>query len=186
MQDIEAVGWLAFRIGYVALVFCVVAVRRCVLRPRLRTLLMNLACLGIVVFPSLWFIERWNHPARRGVLRSGTGYGPGRAKNGHLSYGICTVTIPKDHRIGVLECPSVFRFWANPRTDVVLREVRELPKNFFFLNLHKAILTENEDRFREKLKALVFVHGFNTNFDEAARRTAQLAYDLKYKGAPIM
>jgi esterase/lipase superfamily enzyme len=35
-------------------------------------------------------------------------------------------------------------------------------------------------------EALVFVHGFNVDFAEAARRTAQLAYDLGFDGAPIL
>jgi len=34
--------------------------------------------------------------------------------------------------------------------------------------------------------ALVFIHGFEVNFDDAARRTAQLTYDLGYLGAPIL
>jgi esterase/lipase superfamily enzyme len=38
----------------------------------------------------------------------------------------------------------------------------------------------------ERRQAFVFVHGFNVTFAEAARRTAQIAYDLKFEGAPIM
>jgi esterase/lipase superfamily enzyme len=34
-------------------------------------------------------------------------------------------------------------------------------------------------------KAFVFVHGFDVTFEDAARRTAQLAYDLKFQGVPI-
>ena len=34
--------------------------------------------------------------------------------------------------------------------------------------------------------ALVFVHGFNTTFDNALFRTAQIAYDLKFDGAPFV
>jgi esterase/lipase superfamily enzyme len=32
---------------------------------------------------------------------------------------------------------------------------------------------------------LVFVHGFNVSFEDAARRTAQMASDLKFDGAPV-
>ena len=32
----------------------------------------------------------------------------------------------------------------------------------------------------------VFVHGYNANFADAARRTAQMTYDLGYDGAPIL
>src|SRR5206468_8551156 len=35
-------------------------------------------------------------------------------------------------------------------------------------------------------EAFVFVHGYNTSFRDAARRTAQLAYDLAFDGAPIL
>ncbi len=34
--------------------------------------------------------------------------------------------------------------------------------------------------------AFVFVHGFNTSFDYALYRTAQIAYDLKFDGAPFV
>jgi esterase/lipase superfamily enzyme len=30
------------------------------------------------------------------------------------------------------------------------------------------------------------VHGFNTSFAEAARRTAQISYDLQFEGVPLM
>jgi esterase/lipase superfamily enzyme len=33
---------------------------------------------------------------------------------------------------------------------------------------------------------LVFIHGFNVPFSEAARRTAQIAYDIGFTGAPVM
>ena len=35
-------------------------------------------------------------------------------------------------------------------------------------------------------QALVFVHGYNNGFDDALFRTAQIAYDLKYDGAPFL
>jgi esterase/lipase superfamily enzyme len=34
-------------------------------------------------------------------------------------------------------------------------------------------------------EAFVFVHGYNVSFEDAAIRTAQLAYDFGFKGAPI-
>jgi esterase/lipase superfamily enzyme/Tfp pilus assembly protein PilF len=35
-------------------------------------------------------------------------------------------------------------------------------------------------------QALVFVHGFNTSFEDAARRAAQIAYDIKFDGATFL
>ena len=34
-------------------------------------------------------------------------------------------------------------------------------------------------------EVFVFVHGYNVTFEGAAQRTAQIAYDLKFSGAPI-
>ncbi len=36
---------------------------------------------------------------------------------------------------------------------------------------------------RFKDHAVVFIHGYNTSFDFAIYRTAQVAYDLKFDGA---
>ncbi len=34
--------------------------------------------------------------------------------------------------------------------------------------------------------ALIFVHGFNTSFDDAAFRMAQIVWDLGYRGLPVL
>ena len=34
--------------------------------------------------------------------------------------------------------------------------------------------------------AFVFIHGFNVAFEDAVMRTAQIAYDLGFDGAPIL
>jgi len=33
---------------------------------------------------------------------------------------------------------------------------------------------------------LVFIHGYNSSFADAARRAAQLSYDLNFAGAPVL
>ena len=38
----------------------------------------------------------------------------------------------------------------------------------------------------EHKHAFVFIHGYNTTFETAARRTAQLAHDLQFDGPPIL
>ena len=40
--------------------------------------------------------------------------------------------------------------------------------------------TVNQSARRE---LFVFIHGFNVSFEDAARRTAQIHYDLKFDGA---
>ncbi|MHB8901684.1 MAG: alpha/beta hydrolase [Thermoguttaceae bacterium] len=106
-------------------------------------------------------------------------YGIGR---GRLAMGTCEVSIPRGHQAAELESPSVFRldFVENPTKHVVLLEVAEMDTDTFFSQLRNRV---EQSAARD---ALVFVHGFNVTFEDAARRTAQLAYDLKFQGAPIL
>ena len=38
----------------------------------------------------------------------------------------------------------------------------------------------------QKKEILVFVHGFNTSFEDASRRTAQIAYDMAFDGPTVL
>jgi len=102
-------------------------------------------------------------------------------ERGELKMGICEVSIPARHEVGAVERPSVFRLelQEDPRRHVVVLGIDEQPADEFFAGLGDRV-----DASRKK-EAFVFVHGFNTTFDEAAHRTAQLAYDLRFDGAPI-
>jgi esterase/lipase superfamily enzyme len=105
-------------------------------------------------------------------------YGPQR---GNLELGACEVSIPKSHEVGELESPSVLRleFREDPSRHVVLLGVQPEPAERFFTDLRECV-----GRSSQK-SAFVFVHGYNVGFEDAARRTAQIAYDLKFDGAPI-
>ncbi len=106
-------------------------------------------------------------------------YGIGR---GEVSYGTVLVTIPADHRLGAFETPKWWRFEFRDDVEdhIVLRSVMPGSRADFFASLQDQL---GKSGARD---AFVFVHGFNVSFDEAARRTAQLAYDLHFQGAPIV
>jgi esterase/lipase superfamily enzyme/Flp pilus assembly pilin Flp len=111
-------------------------------------------------------------------------YGGGRAEDRKtpLQFGICQVSIPRDHRMGQLESPSLLKleFREDPEKHVVLLSVAtESPDGF----IRK--VTDRVGRSSKK-DAFVFIHGFNVSFEDAARRTAQIAYDLGFEGAPIL
>lgn len=105
-------------------------------------------------------------------------YGSRRGEGG-LRYGLCEVSIPEDHRIGHLEGPSWrrFEFRADPEKHVVLLGLTELSGERLFEDLSATL------RDSQKNQILLFLHGFNVSFEDAARRTAQMAYDLKFEGA---
>lgn len=101
---------------------------------------------------------------------------------GKLTYGTADISIPKSHKLGELETPSIyhFEFSEDPAHHVILQSVNVVEQSPFFQGLHNRVLRSG------KKEAFVFVHGFNVSFQEAARRTAQLAYDLRFDGAPIL
>jgi len=98
-----------------------------------------------------------------------------------LTYGICEVSIPRDHRMGEIERPVVWKleFREDPKKHVVLLSVTEQDKAAFFKSINQRIASSPGSN------AFVFVHGYNTTFAAAARRTAQMTYDLGFNGAPV-
>jgi esterase/lipase superfamily enzyme len=108
-------------------------------------------------------------------------FGTGRAPGGTLRLGVCEVSIPRDHRLGQIERPALWKleFRPDPEKHMVLTAVTPLPRDAFFGRLRSAV------QVSKKKEAFVFVHGFNVSFTDAVLRTAQIAYDLGFDGAPI-
>jgi esterase/lipase superfamily enzyme len=97
---------------------------------------------------------------------------------GDLEVGTVYVSIPQSaHTTGVLERPRQFLGFQIEREDS--------SKHFTVTSLEPQTIEEWLHRVRAKVtgstekEALVYVHGFNTSFDDAALRAAQLAYDLR-------
>ncbi len=119
--------------------------------------------------------------------RYGTDEGP-------LSYGFCDVSIPAHHRAGELESPRLWRLEVreNPQRHVVVLSVAPVPQPQFFSELQRTVWESLEWRSSPEGttvmggEAFVFVHGFNNTFEDAVRRTAQIAHDLQFRGAPIV
>jgi len=105
-------------------------------------------------------------------------FGSLRAK---LSYGVCEVSIPRDHRMGELEHPSAirFQFREDPEKHVVLLKTIVNSHDEFFADVSARVHAS------QKKSAFLFVHGYNVTFEDAARRTAQMSYDLSFDGAPV-
>jgi len=109
------------------------------------------------------------------------------AERGELQYGYLDVTIPQVHQEAELETPSqwdistYFVSTAGLRTRyVLLDQVTPLARDGFLTALRKQI------RQAPSKDVFIFVHGFNSTFEDAARRCAQLAYDLDFDGTPMM
>ncbi|QJR10720.1 hypothetical protein DSM104443_01789 [Usitatibacter rugosus] len=105
-------------------------------------------------------------------------FGVERAK---ITYGLCEVSIPLTHTLGQVERPSWWplRFEENEKYDIVIKNARALPAHEFFSLMRSRIASSS------RRDTLLFIHGYNVSFEEAARRTAQIAYDLEFKGAAV-
>jgi esterase/lipase superfamily enzyme len=108
-------------------------------------------------------------------------YGPTRG-DGTLSYGTADVSIPRNHRMGEIERPTIWKlhFRENPTQDVVLTDVARENEGTFFSDISSRVGGS------ESKAAFVFVHGYNVSFADAVRRTAQISYDIGFDGAPIL
>ncbi len=116
--------------------------------------------------------------------KEGAGKTPGAAyvgDRGSITYGTCDVTVPKDHRVGELESPSYIRleFSENPAKHVILANVEKQSASDFYRDVGAKVAASKGK------SAFIFVHGYNVTFADAARRTAQMSYDLKFDGAPV-
>jgi esterase/lipase superfamily enzyme len=103
----------------------------------------------------------------------------------HLLTGFVEVSIPPVHKEGELERP--FKLWIielkeDEKKHIVLKKLSVMKADDFYGELRK----EYDKRTPENRSAFVFIHGFKTSFDDAAYRTAQLAYDLNFEGVPMM
>ena len=96
--------------------------------------------------------------------------------------GTAGISLPPQHLPGKIERPSVWTldFREDPGRHVVLQSVPPLDGEEAYRQMREQLAQNKAD------SAFVFVHGFNVPFDEAAQRTAQMAYDMNFDGLPIL
>lgn len=108
-------------------------------------------------------------------------YGGQREPANELHLGRIDVSVPRDHQVGQLERPTVWTFWReDPAKHFIIVKASEQSYADFYRDVADTV-----GRSPRK-EALVFVHGFNVSFESAVYRTAQVAYDLSFDGAPIL
>ena len=97
-----------------------------------------------------------------------------------MSYGQIAISIPPDdsRKIGDIQWPASPP--GDPHRDFVTVSAEYLDKPGF-----SAALATTAKRMRRS-KAMVFVHGFNNRFDDAAYRLAQIVQDSKSPVIPVL
>jgi esterase/lipase superfamily enzyme len=118
-----------------------------------------------------------------------TAFNATRAKS--LTLGLAQVTVPKyDRPVGTIARPrqvavlsvGIHNEKEDPRRHFTIGNLRDLTRDQFFTlaNAEGAKARDFKDH------AFVFVHGYNTTFEDAIYRTAQLAHDMAFDGVPYV
>lgn len=96
-----------------------------------------------------------------------------------LNYARVNVTVPKEHQVGQIERKS--------------RGNSDDPSKYFMAS--QMVGYDTEPKFETALnadiaarggRAMVFVHGYNTSFDNAVYRLTQIVNDSGYPGTPVL
>jgi esterase/lipase superfamily enzyme len=133
---------------------------------------------GIVVIPVFYGTDR-----ARGDDNSPTNYYIG--KRGSPAFGVAHVSVPvssKERELGELTGPAWWRFQfkPDPAKHVILIDVQSVARDSFVNQLSESLASA------DARDALIFVHGYNVSFEDAARRAAQISVDLKFPGRTLL
>jgi esterase/lipase superfamily enzyme len=99
-----------------------------------------------------------------------------------IHFGKRVVRIPSSHRTGELGSPLWRRLLLQVDDRITVDPATVMARDAFERDVRKFLAGLDEsDR-----NVLVYIHGFNTGFDDAARRAAQLGFDLKVPGITVL
>lgn len=103
-------------------------------------------------------------------------------ERGIPQFGRVEVSIPDSHDKGKLEKPSLFRlqFREDPEKHVMLVTLTEADSAGWIVDMKQTLAGCS------KRDILLFIHGYNVGFEDAARRAAQFAYDLEFQGIAVL
>lgn len=109
-------------------------------------------------------------------------FGDRRDERREPSFGATSVVIPSSLQQG---SPSDFKFWKLTSGAVPGSEFISNSSSVYSRPKWRSALQGQLDASTEK-SAIIFVHGFNNNFNDAVQRAAQISYRLKFDGPTIV
>jgi esterase/lipase superfamily enzyme len=101
---------------------------------------------------------------------------------GDINFGTAHISLPPGHIMGRHEEPSLLKFETghDANKHIKLLDVARMSRDDFAERLGDAVAASPEK------KLMIFVHGYNVEFPEAARSVAQFAADLKFNGPVVL
>ncbi len=114
-------------------------------------------------------------------------YGGERADTPYIDYGRCEISIPANHKRGVMESPFLgLNFFRDDKQHIVLKSITPLSAESFFSTINAKVNQGSEKSRLGRGDLVIYIHGYNTTFENAAKRTAQIAFDYGFQGVPLM
>lgn len=109
------------------------------------------------------------------------GWHPNRAAP-YLSYGSVQVSIPEKRAPGEMPLPPWYAILSSNDAQkyVLIKETVRLSRADFLATVKARIQAAPE-----RHAAFIYIHGYSNSFDDAARRTAQMAVDLDIGALPV-
>ncbi len=106
-------------------------------------------------------------------------YSGEREVAGRVNYAVLTLSLPPGRKTGELPVDADH---PDPDKHVTLVAARAVDR----VGAEQFLASELGRRKTDQRKALVFTHGYNTQFDEAAMRFAQIVDDTGFRGVPVL
>jgi esterase/lipase superfamily enzyme len=120
-------------------------------------------------------------PLRVPLFVASTRRGDGaRDKDGKAHFSLIAIGVPPGHRAGSIERPSFGS--SDPRRHFVVLDRSKMEESEFL----GEIAAHVSGRVGVSRDILLYVHGFNTNLEEARFREAQIVADGHFSGVPIL
>jgi esterase/lipase superfamily enzyme len=120
-------------------------------------------------------------PIRVPLFVASTRHGDGAPeKDGKAHFSLIAVSMPPGHRAGAVERPSFGA--SDPRRHFMVADRSKMDEPEFL----GEIAAHVSGRVGISRDILLYVHGFNTNLEEARFRLAQITSDGRFSGVPIL
>jgi esterase/lipase superfamily enzyme len=121
----------------------------------------------------------WYATSRKPVDAGDPSQGFGSERDTSIHYGSCEVFVPRSHQIGSTGSGWWRRLVTRTDDRLQLLCVDRLEHDVFWRQVQQQLA----DSAPDDRDAVVFIHGYNVDFEQAALRTAQIGFDLQIRGA---
>jgi len=120
------------------------------------------------------------HPQNMPIFVVSTRRDGDAGAQGGTKYALTQISIPPSHQAGVIEAPTFGK--PNPQKHFAIVASEGMSGDRF----RKELASHISGRVGSSRDILLYVHGFNTSLEEARLRLAQIVYDGRFSGVPVL